>query len=101
MQCCKNKNYALTKRNEAQKCFQQTNEYHVFISSYRKFYSLCQGKCIRIIDRICLPTHINFPGITAAFSSSSGFLFPTKSASNLRSGSSDIYIRYSTITTGI
>ena len=59
--------------------------------------SLCQGQGCTVIDCVCLPPHIGFPGITAAFPSTSGFLFTAKCPADFSPAGADIDIGNSAV----
>src|SRR5690606_7557892 len=62
-----------------------------------KLNSLSQWKLVGIVNGIGLPAHIRFPGITSAFSSTTGFFFTTESPTYFSAGSADIHIGNTTI----
>ena len=46
--------------------------------------ALCQRQIVTPVSRIRLPPHVGFPGIRAGLTSSTGFLFASKGAADLR-----------------
>ena len=63
-----------------------------------EFNPLCQWQGIAIVNCICLPPHIYFPGITAAFPAAPRFFFTTESASYFSTTGTNINIRNPAVT---
>ena len=54
--------------------------------------TLCQWEIIAVVDGAGGPPHVLFPAVTSAFSSSAGFLFSAKGASDLCATCADIAV---------
>ena len=62
------------------------------VGSQIKLYTLRQGKILTPINRVGLPAHIELPGIRAGLAATAGFLFPTKSTADFRTGGTDVHV---------
>ena len=68
------------------------------LNLHRKLNSLCQWQLSAIIDCICLPAHVRFPGIAATFAATTCFFFTTKCTTNFCTACANIYVGNTAIT---